>query len=180
MTDCERQRSFQAIDRAYREGDMAALRRALGEPGDFPNCRQPFELGVGDHPLEYAVYWSPLAFIAELVAAGADPNYPDQAGFPSLVATLSSARSDRLEVLRLLLDNGADVAQRGVNDWTPLHYAAALRDLPAVRLLLDRGADPEARTRIDDYSTPIEDAEARGFGEGAAAMRVRLAERSRP
>src|SRR5260221_11055172 len=98
MTDRERHRNFQAIDRAYREGDMAALRRALGEPPDFPNCRQPFELCVGDYPLGYAIYWSPLAFIAELLPAGADPNYPDQAGFPSLIAALSSPRNDRIGI----------------------------------------------------------------------------------
>ena len=57
-----------AADAAYRAGDLEALRKALDDPPDFPNCRQPPELGVGDHPLEYAIYWSPFAFIAELIA----------------------------------------------------------------------------------------------------------------
>jgi uncharacterized protein len=40
-----------------------------------------------------------------------------------------------------------------------------------VRLLLAHGADPTARTRIDDCSTPLEDADA-FFPEAAALMRA--------
>ncbi|MBR1283037.1 hypothetical protein JQ597_13405 [Bradyrhizobium sp. AUGA SZCCT0177] len=66
------------------------------------------------------IYWSPLAFIETLLDCGANPNYPDRGGFPSLIAALSTDRPDRLELLRLLLSRGADTAQRGSNDWTPL------------------------------------------------------------
>ena len=89
------------------------MRAALDDPPDFPNCRQPLELGVGDHPLEYAIYWSPLEFIGQLIRLGADPNYPDHAGFPSLIAALSSDRPDKNAILKLLLESGADVGQRG-------------------------------------------------------------------
>jgi len=153
---------------------MAALKVALGNPADFPNCVQPHNLGVGDYPLEYAIYWSPLPFIIELIEAGADPNYPDDDGFPSLIAALSADRINRLAVLALLLDNGADVSRHGFNDWTPLHYAVVQRDLPAVELLLEYGADPTVRTRIDDCTTPLEDAEATGFAEAAELMRQNL------
>jgi ankyrin repeat protein len=168
---CVIYRQFKAVDGAYRRGDLDALRQALGDPPDFPNCLQPFELAVGDYPLEYAIYWSPLSFIETLLAIDADPNYPDQGGFPSLMATLATDRPDKYEILRLLLDHGANVQQRGHNDWTPLHYAVARRDLRAVELLLAHGAEPTARTRIDDCSTPLEDAEAIGFVEAAQAIR---------
>jgi len=167
-------RQFRKVDAAFRDGDFAALKAALGNPPDFPNCVQPVDLGVGEHPLEYAIYWSPLPFIIQLIEAGANVNYPAAAGFPSLIAALSSDRLNRLTVLGLLLDNGADVAQRGINDWTPLHYAVAQRDLPAVELLLAFGADPMARTAIDDCTTPYEDAVATGLTEVAALMRQKL------
>jgi ankyrin repeat protein len=160
---------------AYRAGDLDALRDALDNPPDFPNCRQPLDLAVGDHPLEYAIYWSPLAFIEQLIGVGANPNYQDHAGFPSLVAALSSGRSDKNEILKLLLKNGADVGQRGVNDWTPLHYAVVERDLEAVKVLLAHGADSQLRTRIDDCTTPVEDAKAIGF---TAAVDLMLGARS--
>jgi ankyrin repeat protein len=165
-------RQFTAVDEAYKAGDLAALRTALGNPPDFPNCRQPSELAVGDYPLEYAIYWSPLRFIETLLALGADPNTPDPAGFASLIATLTSGRRDGHDVLKLLIDKGADLGQRGLNDWTPLHCAVYQRDLGALKILLDHGADPTLKTRIDDHTTALEDAEAIGFAEATDLLRA--------
>ena len=162
---------FQMLHHAFITGDLAGVRAASGEPADFPNCIQPRELGCGDHPLEYAIYWSPLSFVAKLLDAGADPNYHAPAGFPSLMAALSTDRTDRTTLIGLLLTRGAKPARRGNNDWTPLHYAVARRDLDAIRLLLAHGADPLARTGIDDRTTPLEDAEAAGFTEGVTLIR---------
>jgi len=47
----------------------------------------------------------------------------------------------------------------GLNDWTPLHYAVSRDDVAAIELLLAHGADVNARTRIDDLTTPLEEAE---------------------
>ena len=157
------------IHEAYRRGDLEALRTLLGDPPDFPNCRGP--RGVGENILEYAIYWSPLAFVRTLLELGAAPNYHDPAGFPSLIAALSTARTDKHEILKLLLSFGASVQQRGVNDHTPLHYAASLDDADAVELLLAHGADPSTRTNIDDYETPLEFAERFGKAHAAVALR---------
>jgi ankyrin repeat protein len=171
ITDlCKTYRRHKSAHEAYVSGDLEALRDALGNPPDFPNCRQPFDMAVGDHPLEYAIYWSAPAFVAELIRLGADLNYPDPAGFPPLIAAVSAHREDRNEILKLLLENGADPAQRGINDWTPLHFAVAARDIGAVRLLLAHGADPGVKTRIDDYTSALEDAEAAGFSEAVTLM----------
>ena len=167
---CERHRLFLAIDTAFRIGDFDGLARALGNSPRWFDETMPHEFGVG-HPLEYAIYWSPLAFIEQLLQAGSGVNYQDDAGFPALIATLSSSRPDKMEVLQLLIRNGADLHQRGVNDWTPLHYAVSTRDIEALRLLLASGADPRVRTRIDEVSTPLEDAEAAGFSEAAELLR---------
>jgi hypothetical protein len=156
---CAKHQIFKAIDDAYRKGDLGALLLALGDPADFPNSLHPFDLGLGDFPLEYAIYWSPLAFIGTLLDHGANPNFPDRLGYPSLIAVLSTDRPDRLELLRLLLSRGADTAQRGLNDWTPLHYAVSRDDVPAIKLLVANGADVNAKTRIDDCTTPLEEAE---------------------
>jgi ankyrin repeat protein len=91
-----------AIHNAYVRGDLQALRALLGNPPVFPNCQGP--PGMGEVILEYAIYHSPLAFIRELLELGADPNYGDHAGFPSLIAALSAAeRPDKYEILELLL-----------------------------------------------------------------------------
>ena len=98
-------------------------------------------------------------------------NYQDNAGFPSLIAALSTKRADKLEILELLIRHGSELHQRGINDWTPLHYAASTHNLDAIRLLLASGADPMIRTRIDTLATPREEAEAAGYLEGASLLR---------
>jgi len=161
-----------ALHQAYRRGDLAALRAALGDPPDFPNvCNPPgFEAGC----LEYAIYHSPLVFVRTLLELGAEPSYPDDAGFPCLIAALSTGRPDRLAIVELLLAHGADIEQRGINDHTPLHYVAASDDVQAIELLLAHGADPGARTRIDDCATPLEEARMLGRQVAAEAL-ARLA-----
>ena len=160
---CARSREHRAVHQAFECGNLQELRTALGDPPDFPNAPIPFALAVGEFCLEYAIYWSPIAFIRELLEAGANPNYDDHTGFPSLIAALERDRPDRHEVLALLLSARADTGQRGINDLTPLHYAVMKRDLRAIELLLEFGADPHSRTRIDDCSTPLEDARKMQF-----------------
>ena len=117
---CAKYLCFQGNRGCLWKGDIGALLLALGDPADFPNCLHPPDLGLGEFPLEYAIYWSPLSFVETLLDRGADPNYPDRGGFPSLIAALSTDRPDRLELLRLLLSRGAEVGQRGLNDWNSL------------------------------------------------------------
>jgi ankyrin repeat protein len=154
------------FEAAIKRGDLPAARRAIGDPDEWPNCVDPY---MGTPVLQVALGWGSLATVRELLAAGADPNFqPLDDGFPSLIDVLHHRLSDRPElphhddghdVLALLLAHGADVHRRGINDWTALHFAAAADDPVAVRMLLDAGADPDARTRIDDFETPLEIAE---------------------
>ena len=160
-----------ALHEAYKKGDLETLRRLLGDPPDFPNCRGP--TGVGEIILEYAIYHSPLACIRTLLEQGADPNYQDHAGFPALIAALSSDRPERYQIVGLLLGAGADIQERGINDWTPLHYAAATDDVEAIKLLLAHGADPNARTGIDACATPLEEAQFLGRSEAVRVLRQR-------
>ena len=173
---CARHALFVRIDTAFHSGDLEALRSALDDPPGFPNVSGP--IGICGPILEYAIYHSPIAFIRTLLDHGASPNYDDHMGFPSLIAAMSCQqvagsrrRDDVHEVLRLLLERGADVQQRGVNDFTPLHYAVMLNDAPAVELLLAHGADRAARTRIDEYETPLELAERAGHRSLAERLR---------
>jgi ankyrin repeat protein len=173
---CAEFEEYKRIDAAFRAGDLAALRAALGNPAGFPNVRAHPAMGLC---LIYAIYHSPLRLIRALLEAGADPNIDPQDGFPSLQAALSSgvsapgaaARPDVHEILELLLAHGADVQQRGVNDYTSLHTAAAQGDLGAVDVLLTHGADPHAVTRIDDVETALGAAERAGHQAVVARLR---------
>lgn len=66
---CERAKAFKAIDDAFRVGDFESLGLALGGSERWFDEDMPFELDLG-HPLEYADYWSPVAFIERLIKAG--------------------------------------------------------------------------------------------------------------
>ena len=171
MTDderCQESRRVMVIDEAFRRGDLAALRAAVDDPALVPNGEMP--LGIGPC-LTYAIYHSPLAFIRELLAEDADPNHPADDGFPPLLAAISSGRAapgatgrtDVEAIVELLLKHGADPNQRGINDWTALHMAVAERNLLVAYRLLRAGADPELRTRIDDFESPIDMARASGL-----------------
>ena len=181
---CAEAARFERIDRAFRAGDLDELLAAVEDPDVVPNGPMPLAIGPC---LEYAIYWSPIAFIRTLLELGADPNPTDHAGFPPLIAALSCSRphpgsvprTDVLEVMELLIDFGADPNQRGLNDWTPLHMAVAQRHTDALRLLLRRGADPRIRTRIDDYDTAGEMAHSAGLTEMAELLRAAEAEWAR-
>ena len=179
---CAEHARFRAIDEAIRAGDLVALRGAVEDPERIFDTVLHDAIG---RCLEYAIYHAPLTFIREILGLGADPNPADHAGFPPLIAALScgrshpgsTARPDVLEIIELLLRAGADPNQRGLNDYTPLHMAVAEGSRGAVALLLAHGADPALRTRIDDFETPKEMAEALGHAELAAMLAAAEVER---
>ena len=172
---CAEAKKFQRIDHAFHQGDLEALRAAVDDAAAIPNGLMPITIGPC---LVYAIYHSPLAFIRTLLEIGADPNAPVDDGFPPLIAALCCTRDvpgvkkrpDVDDIIRLLLSFGTDPNQRGINDYTPLHMAVAERNAAAVQILLDGGADPELRTRIDDYETPLQMAEAAGLTDIASML----------
>ena len=52
-----------------------------------------------------------------------------------------------------------------------LEYAIYHSPLGFIRRLLELGADPQARTRIDDCATPLEEAEILGLTEIVATLK---------
>jgi hypothetical protein len=172
---CAEAKKLARIDAAFHQGDLEALRAAVDDPAAIPNGRMTDTIGSC---LVYAIYHSPLAFIRTLLEIGADPNAPVDDGFPPLIAALSCARevpgatrrTDVDDVLRLLLSHGADPNQRGINDYTALHMAVAVRHALAVQMLLDGGADPELPTRIDECETPHAMAQSAGLTDIAGML----------
>jgi len=161
---------FRTVHAAFVAGDERALRLALGDPSGFPNMRLPMDYGMGDWPLCYAIAWSPIALIERLLDIGACVRPQVSDGFPPVISALYARRPDQLAALDVLLRHGADPNERGVGDMTPLHVAIARCNLPAIRLLLRHGANPDLATRIDNFTTPLDDASAMGWAEAVRVL----------
>ena len=162
---------FRAVDEACRNGDMDGLRAAVGNPADFPNNTLPAELEIGELILLHAIYFAPVSFVAALIDAGANVRFDGGEKIPVLFAAILCERDDRIEIMQTLLDKGADLAQLGYNDWSPLHLAVNARDVDAISLLVSRGADPYWRAGDEQADTSaFDDALAMGFDEGVEAM----------
>jgi ankyrin repeat protein len=82
------------------------------------------------------------AQVGEALEAGAKPDARDEQGATALMYAVSS---NRREVIRLLLDRGADLHARDSFGLTALGHAAQ-SEPETVSLLLDRGAEVNARS----------------------------------
>ena len=151
----EQIREHIAIETALRAGRLDDLPESITSDPDYPNVRDRY---TSTPLVVLAVSWAPVPCVRELVEAGADLNVEVDDGFPALLNAVMSRREDRHEMVEALVDLGADLEARGINNWTPLHAAASTNDAAMVQLLLRLGADAMARTVIDDDATPLEEA----------------------
>lgn len=177
--ECERdpaRRGGLQIERALVSGDLQDLKDAIGDAHPDTVHVHP----TGEVLIHYAIGLAPPQMIASLIELGADVNYIANDGFPALVNAIhhTDPAEERREVVRVLIDAGADLERVGINGYRPIHCAAMTEDAQLVRMLLDAGADPHSRTTVDDMWTAIEEAEQFGAPHGAEAIRQWLAEQS--
>lgn len=100
--------------------------------------------------LEYR-YWD----LAEAcIVAGYSLSPGESAGFGPLHDALWRLE-DRPDVIAWLLDRGADIERRGINNETPLITAAHKAPIETIRLLVDAGANIDASTQVDEDWTAL-------------------------
>jgi ankyrin repeat protein len=68
-----------------------------------------------------------------------------------------AAGEDYMEIVELLIANGADVNVKGENGWTPLHEAVREDQKEVVKLLITKGAGVNPKTNSGE--TPLDVAE---------------------
>ncbi len=85
------------------------------------------------------------AGIHEKLREGLDINTVDWGGRTMLMEAVIQKEYD---LMKLLIDHGADPNIRDKRNWTALHFAAQNYDLRATQLLVEVGADVNAK---DDY-----------------------------
>ncbi len=104
-------------------------------------------------PLIVAVQARNLEIAGFLLSRGADVNAPDAGGTPLHYAVETRTGISGIDILRLLLEQGAVVDKRNDAGETPLLRAAAGGKLEEASLLLASGADPNAAD--DRGRTPL-------------------------
>ena len=82
--------------------------------------------------------------IQRLLASGADPDAPDAAGTPPLMAATTGRHT---EAVRALLEGGADIDRQDAKDDNVFLYAGAEGLLDILRLANEAGADPTITNR---------------------------------
>jgi ankyrin repeat protein len=93
----------------------------------------------------------------ELLAAGADVEAVDKDERSPLIYALGNGvnMSPSPSVVDVLIKHGEDINLRYSEGSTPLMYAAANCDAPAVKMLLERGADAAAKNQKGDTALSV-------------------------
>ena len=96
--------------------------------------------------LSEAVFTGDLAAVKQALTDGADPSAMDPQSGSTMLAT--AALMGHTEIVKLLLEHGADVNTKSRDGGTALHAAAFLGRIETVKFLLEKGADANLRSNI--------------------------------
>ena len=131
--------------------------------------------GDGFTALHFAAFFGHPEAAALLIERGAEV---DAFGRGWMTGTALHSAVSRLQsdVVRILLEAGANPDVRQSAGWTPLHAAAMNGDLASMELLLGAGADP---TAANDEGRSVADL-AKESGDDATIERIRSALQATP
>jgi ankyrin repeat protein len=103
----------------------------------------------GSTPLFYAVADSEKTRAALLIKYGADVNavFMMNDGGEEYTPLLTAVEEADLELIKMLLDAGANILYANGNGDTALHLAVQCNASEVLELLLERGADPWAKSK---------------------------------
>jgi ankyrin repeat protein len=95
-----------------------------------------------------------LPRIKELLANGAKPDIKDIEGFSALSVCARQGSATHLEILKILLNAGANINQKTIDDGnSPLHFAVYNNHFAIMKELVKRGADINQQDK--DGDTPL-------------------------
>jgi hypothetical protein len=140
-----------SVDQSVRDG----LRTTLLELAIEKNAVKvaAFLIGAGvkldkgpNKPLIHAATFNRPEILEQLLRAGADPNVtvsnPDEDVRGETALMYAVDLPDKIRIIELLLQHGANPNLANSKGETPLHHAVGSANLAAVRRLLDAGARP--------------------------------------
>lgn len=139
------------LDAAYTNDDIT-VKLAIAQGIDIESVDE--ELWTA---LSWAVNQGHFNVSKILIEAGANVNHKDAEEETVLMVAIQSEETN-LELLDLLLENGADIEAQDNIGWTVLSHAVNMDDVEIAKFLLEKGANPDAKWFEDDeeYQTPRE------------------------
>ncbi|WP_417588337.1 ankyrin repeat domain-containing protein [Owenweeksia hongkongensis] len=117
-----------------RTDDVASLGKMIKLNPDTVNSKN----ASGHTPLILAAYNNQVEMADKLIQSGADVNYTFSQGS----AIHGAAFKGHFDVLKLLVENGADIDEPDQNKTTPLIYATLFGHTELAEYLYVNGADP--------------------------------------
>lgn len=154
------------IMRVLASGNVADLDELAELVDGFPDGVD----GYGRHWITNAIDCGSLLALNWMIGRGVALRFRDDEGYTPLHSAIDGTRDDRLAVIELLLQRGADPDLRGINGYTAAHLAALRNDVPTLQLLVRYGADFDLRTVIDGDTTPLEEAQYFGRLDAVAFL----------
>lgn len=152
-----------AMVEALHAGDLAGFRKSAAEDPRLLNERGP----EGSTPFMYAVLYTGVPVLEQLLKQGADPNKKNDANATALMWAATD-----LGKTQLLVAHGADVNARSSDMRTALMIAARRPGNSAtVKFLLDKGANANPNAHAAAESSPLLEAATAG---DAASMELLL------
>jgi len=139
-------------------GDSETVRKLVGGDRALVNAFA----ADGFYPLGLAAFFGHRAIVEFLLKNGADVSLSARNAQKVTALHGAVARRD-LEIVKMLLEAGADPNARQERGFVPLHDAALNGSEPLVELLLEHGARADAKA--DDGKTPADMAAERGHKE---------------
>ncbi|MGR3302530.1 MAG: ankyrin repeat domain-containing protein [Candidatus Scalindua sp.] len=131
---------------ALRIGDIEKLDRLLGENKKrWCSSHTLFKvISQGVHP----------NIIKLLIEMGADVNDVNEGGgYITKTALHEAIKRNSLDIVKILIENGANIETKNINKYTPLQMAAKQGKTDIVEILIEKGADLDAVEHIDTALT---------------------------